>query len=621
MKDFVFHSEKATQWVIRHDYAERIIRFLRNELPGLTSSTDANLTNHSAWQIKSNPLRTVYRLPMDAFDLENRENRESGESKGREQAALYLKHYRTKSLTDLIKYTLLGSKAKREWMIGRKLLKLGVSSGEPVAYGEKRDKGFIKDSFLLIKEVSGSKTLEEVLSNGISRKSMGFKEKRLLLERLSLFMLKLHSKAIFHKDIHFGNILLISRNNTSNNDSTSLFNDVYDELGIIDLHSVRLKGHLSNRLRYKNLAFLLYSMTTFCSRTDILQILKGYIRGLSSRNKDKDVAIKINRLINRLKARHMLSRTKRCLKNSSSFIVRLRDNYKIYLRQAYNIERIKDAITLHNTGRGLNPGYVIKNTPKIYITSFPVTLNLNETGLDDRPEKICVKEYKNPGIIRQVREAIFPSRAKKAWFAANGFIVRKQPTPLPIAMLEKRRFGLLKNSLLITKFVQDAVPVYLYVSEGIRSEINSGQKAGFIKKTAFIEAFARSFKDLHKSNIYHPDLKGGNILVKEEGKHNWKFYYLDLDRVSFNQPITERKAVKNLAQLNASIPNIFSFSDRMRFFKIYSGKKRLTKTDKPLLKKIIIKSLKRKHLWNPQKPLLTSQTITKSGYSQIKDHL
>lgn len=598
MKDFVFHSENGTRWVIHHDYADRIIKFLRNELPDLINSTEANLTNPRLWQIKSNPLRRVYRLPMDVLDTWNRDNRESGEGNGHKQAALYLKHYRAGCLTDLIKYTLLGSKAKKEWLIGRKILKLGISSGEPIAYGEKRDNGFINDSFLLIKEVPGSKTLEEILSNGVFRKSMGFKEKKLLLERLSLFMLKLHSKAIFHKDIHSGNILLISRNNASNNDPTSLA--IYDELGLIDLHSVRLKGLLSNRLRYKNLAFLLYSLTAYSSRTDIFQVLKGYIKGCCLKNKDKDIMVKINRLINRLKERHMLSRTKRCLKNSSSFIVRLWGNYKIYLNHAYNnIDMIKDALMLHDTSNSLNPGYVIKNTPKIYITSFPIALNPYKRGLDDCPERICIKEYKNPGIIRQLREAIFPSRARKAWFAANGFVVRKQPTAHPIAMLEKRKCGLLKKSLLITKFVQDAVPVYLYVSESLMGEINSDKRYGFIKKMEFIRSFARSFKCLHKSNIYHPDLKGGNILVKEEGRYNWKFYYLDIDRVSFNQEITERKAVKNLAQLNASLPNIFSLSDRMRFFKIYSGKKRLTKTDKLLLKKIIIKSLKRRHLWKP----------------------
>ena len=71
------------------------------------------------------------------------------------------------------------------------------------------------------------------------------------------------------------------------------------------------------------------------------------------------------------------------------------------------------------------------------------------------------------------------------------------------------------------------------------------------------------------------------------------FFYLGLDRVYFNKNITRRRKIKNLSQLNASVHNYFTRTDRLRFYKVYAGVQTLGNKDKQIVKAIIALSKKR----------------------------
>ena len=44
------------------------------------------------------------------------------------------------------------------------------------------------------------------------------------------------------------------------------------------------------------------------------------------------------------------------------------------------------------------------------------------------------------------------------------------------------------------------------------------------------------------------------------------YFYLDLDRVCFDKIITHKKRIKNLSQLNASLPYYITYTDRLGFY-------------------------------------------------------
>ncbi|MGR3317707.1 MAG: lipopolysaccharide kinase InaA family protein [Candidatus Anammoxibacter sp.] len=606
MNDFINYNEDDIRWVIKREYSDKIIKFLKETFPSIShqQSQSQTLSPQSAIRIpqskitvvKSNAVRSVKTITIGKDDT------------------LYFKHYIPKGWRDLAKFTLFGSKAKREWLNGCKILDMGVSAGEPVAYGEKMRGFIVSDNFLMVKAIPESKPISDILSDTVLLNESGFKKRREILRRLSVLIIKLHTKGILHKDLHTGNILVNSGIlDAKNSDSlipdakaNNLSNDrknTENGFSIIDLHDVRCKRKLSMSVRLKNLANNLYSLTPYCSRSQVFFVMKGYLNSCLNDQSGKYTIKYVNILIAGFKRRHMLSRSRRCLKNSSGFSVKtlknidhfVRASYRVYLRRSYNNEIINEAIKIHNESKRLNPDNVIKDTPQVSVTAFRISDNINKADSKSFDGKICVKEHKNPGIPRQIREAVFSSRGKRAWYAANGFVVRKQVTPMSIALVEIRKWGLLRSSLVISEYIEPATLVNIYVANCLNTP------AGIARKRNFIEAFARSFKNIHKEGIFHADLKGGNILVKEIGKAGWEFFYLDLDRVSFKKSVTKYEIIKNLTQLNASLPNEFSFSDRMRFYKDYIAKKRLNNCDKTLLKKIIIDSVKRKHIWNPRR--------------------
>jgi len=90
------------------------------------------------------------------------------------------------------------------------------------------------------------------------------------------------------------------------------------------------------------------------------------------------------------------------------------------------------------------------------------------------------------------------------------------------------------------------------------------------KKDQFINGLAQRLRDLHEKGIYHADLKSNNILVKEKSGDGCTFYFIDLDRVAFKHHLSFSQRSNNLAQINASIADCISLSDRLKFFRTYA---------------------------------------------------
>ena len=75
---------------------------------------------------------------------------------------------------------------------------------------------------------------------------------------------------------------------------------------------------------------------------------------------------------------------------------------------------------------------------------------------------------------------------------------------------------------------------------------------------------------------------------------------IDLDKVIFGKKVSNRRRIKNLVQINTSIPGTITLIDRMRFFHLYTGKNHLKKEDKEIIRKIIRLSWKRNPHWHPR---------------------
>ena len=87
-------------------------------------------------------------------------------------------------------------------------------------------------------------------------------------------------------------------------------------------------------------------------------------------------------------------------------------------------------------------------------------------------------------------------------------------------------------------------------------------------------------------------MKACNILVLKNGKA-WDFKLLDLEDVRLNKKVDDKKLFKNLLELNTSIPNLVTRTDRLRFFKAYQDQHPIIRNEKEFLFRLIRKSRER----------------------------
>ncbi len=108
----------------------------------------------------------------------------------------------------------------------------------------------------------------------------------------------------------------------------------------------------------------------------------------------------------------------------------------------------------------------------------------------------------------------------------------------------------------------------------------------------FIRQLAEWIGSLHRAGIYHRDLKTCNILVREVS-NGWEFSLIDLEDVVQGVTIGIEKILKNLIQINCSIPKSFSYGDRVRFMKGYFKANPVAVDDRALIARVLVESRKR----------------------------
>ena len=176
-----------------------------------------------------------------------------------------------------------------------------------------------------------------------------------------------------------------------------------------------------------------------------------------------------------------------------------------------------------------------------------------------------------------------------SWIAANELFRRGISDLKPLAYVEKARIGLLKESF----FLMESPVDYLEMDRYLIKSFGNGQSRDLItKKRIFIQQFAQYIGRLHQSEIFHGDLKACNILARER-TGAWDFSFIDLDAVRLATEVNSRKALKNLVQINCSIPGFLSYADRMRFLKWYLEMHPIPMRKRDLIKAVLEESRKR----------------------------
>lgn len=248
-------------------------------------------------------------------------------------------------------------------------------------------------------------------------------------------------------------------------------------------------------------------------------------------------------------------------------------SYKIVL-YSYNLEeilKVKDDIMYLLEKKKGSP---IKSSFFTSVTKF----ENKKTGMS-----YYYKEFFNRGLKDILRNLIGLYRAKKAYKAGYMLLEKNFHTPKPVLFgIAKKNFFAMKN-FLITEAV-DAERTY----EHLKKHYILPLSFELIKeKRSLIYAAGREIGRLHKSGIFHGDLRVGNILISRTGD-DAIFYFIDNERTVKRKILSKKYRLKNLVQLNMlGLPHITK-TDRFRFINSYITENlELLKTKKALLRKII----------------------------------
>ncbi|UCC66328.1 MAG: hypothetical protein JSW32_05465 [Deltaproteobacteria bacterium] len=442
---------------------------------------------------------------------------------------LFLKRYKIRGLREGLKYFVAPSKAQTEWVMTRLVLRRGIPTPLPLAIGERRERGYLKEAFLISQAISPSLPLIELIHEG-GQEGYIFNAARLIR--------RIHEAGIFHKDLHAGNILVQREEG---------------ELYLIDLHRSQTLRRISERRRVWNLAQFLYSVKGSLSAEDREAFLRLYDEdGETFKGGIKKAQIKIERSQDRIHRRHMKSRTKRCLKNSGSFYVAKEGGWRIWSRREWETGELLEVIEKHKGIVADRKEGLIKDDRRTALTLFQST-----------DSRICIKEYRCKDFGKKLKRLLRGSKARRGWVNGNGLFVRGIKEIKPLALLDRRRWDFLPEAFLIMDTPSGYIELRSYIRENFEHPDSK-----MAKKGAFLKGLGAFMAKLYNLQIAHRDLKISNILVKEYDDY-WCFGLTDWEDLKLDKEISEKKLIRGLVQMNTSTPLFINLRDRVRFLKEY----------------------------------------------------
>lgn len=603
--------KNGTRWTLREGY-----EMIPDRLDIDDFSSGINGKQYKL--IKENRVRSVISIP----DSDTNKN------------GIYIKYFKRGSYSDYVKYLFVPTRTRTEWKVANALLSNDVNTALPLATAEKRRYGMLESSLLVTEAVTNSEPLMEYCQANYEGALSVEKEdeKNKLLDKLAGFIRDIHEKGFCHYDLHAGNILIKFKNSQSPS--------IYDcDLYLMDLHRVKILKSLSFRKILHNLSHIFNSLSSILTESDKLDFLRSYGSNAISNIKDENELLgQIESQSSRIRNIHYKSRFKRCLKESSAFSKKRVEDMKMFFRKGYDTNSLAGLIKRHHNALVNDDGTaIIKRDTKTALTR----LYLQGNAISN----VVVKQYKITCGLSLCKNIFLASAGKKAWVAGNGLSVYGLNTPEPLALIEKKMFGITTDSYLIMEEVRDSLEMDRYILKKFHNQLEttsckskgidqSGQKSrpvtssyerGILKyyvsdtttpahpkgvnksnetpldteqlhqpqrgkitrKRTFINDLAKTMGKMHNHNIYHHDLKTCNIMVKEEQNKTFNFTFLDFDKVSFEEEITIRKRVRNLTQMNLSTPRIFTIKDRLRFLKEYLRQCSIIDEKKEILREIV----------------------------------
>lgn len=503
--------------------------------------------------VKSNPLRSIYRLSCGRLEI-------------------YAKLYRPGGVGGLGKWAVRGGPGRREFESLRTAYARGAPVALPLAYGSGLIGGRVV-SILITLSLGKTYSLEDLLWQ---REPPGEKELATVLSATANAVGKMHCSGIIHNDLHPGNISIA---------------DTRNEAYLMDMQNVTIaqrQGHPSadplRNGRINNVAVLFAGIRHRANCALQEHFLRSYLESIQPGTRRSEqwlcdyfnrVQISADRHDNKVARR----RDRRCLRNSRYCRkLKLSDGWagRVFLECKHppknsdlGRQRFETAdwrATLTEPRKLTTSGKIIKKGRRNTVISDHIILQAQQ--LD-----VIVKQYRFAEGARGLLETIRRSRGLRQWHRSNMLLNRHMPTAFPLAVLERRSGPLLRESIFVSQFIPNSINLCQMVRCGDFTSLEPTDRRDLAEQLG--EILGR----LARFGLRHRDCKATNIVVgrepakasRQEGQY--RAYLVDLDGVSKRilPPLTDIARHEAIIRLTASMigfdePNL---RDLTRVFTAY----------------------------------------------------
>ena len=218
---------------------------------------------------------------------------------------------------------------------------------------------------------------------------------------------------------------------------------------------------------------------------------------------------------------------------------------------------------------------ILKDRPKS--TLFTRTMG-EKPG---RGLRVVVKRVRYASVMRRIGFLFAGSPADRSLWGALILQQKGFDTPDPIAAVGPRVWNPLGTSYYIAEEIQDGDSLRVFWQ---RKLPGLPRVSTLRKRSQMLRDVADLCHRLHSSGIYHQDLKGTNILVRE-GKPNQthRFFLVDVGEVRERSSVPWKGRIRNLVQI-CQIPGRFWLPrERSFFLKSYADRCGLSKVERKAL--------------------------------------
>lgn len=219
---------------------------------------------------------------------------------------------------------------------------------------------------------------------------------------------------------------------------------------------------------------------------------------------------------------------------------------KILVRQEYYSPRFLENLAAPDT--------LIQQASELYKDSHRTSAGrVSVMGRD-----FFLKRYNIRGVTHIFKGCLRPSRPIRVTRMALHLVAHGVHSPFPVAVMERRRFGVKLETYLLTEFIP---------SRRVRDVLANGVSAR--KENAIMVAVARLIASMHGAGVFHGDLKANNIIVQED-HGTFRPWIVDLDGARFKGKVSMEDRVEDLGRLLNSFVGTTTSFRLLRFFCCYA---------------------------------------------------